>query len=112
MFYIVNAGSFLSYTVTSEVLIQLNYLLFFIFSTATDIELADSTFSEVDFEIVSGMFNVKWVRIPPGTNVSHVVIVKPLHGGEFNFSSAVVQYVASEGAEPTVREIELHFSIV
>ncbi|XP_039257885.1 translocon-associated protein subunit beta-like [Styela clava] len=70
-------------------------------SAATDVELADSTFPEIDFELVAGMFNVKWPKIAPSTNVSHAVVVKPLRSGDFNFTSAVVQYVATEGEEPT-----------
>nr|CAB3266612.1 translocon-associated protein subunit beta-like [Phallusia mammillata] len=68
---------------------------------ATDVNLADSSFHESDFELVSGMTSVKWERILAGTNVSHVVIVRPLKSGAFNFTSAVVQYVASEGSDTT-----------
>lgn len=68
---------------------------------ATDVELADSDFHESEFELVSGMTSVKWERIGANSNVSHVVVVKPLKASAFNSTSAVVQYVASEGAEPT-----------
>jgi len=68
---------------------------------ATDVELADSDFHESDFELVSGMTGVKWERIGTNSNVSHVVVVKPKKAAAFSFTSAVVQYVASEGAEPT-----------
>lgn len=68
---------------------------------ATNIELADSDFHESEFDLVSGMTSVKWERIGANSNVSHVVVVKPLKASHFNFTSAVVQYVASEGAEPT-----------
>lgn len=72
-------------------------------SAATDVELRDSTFHDSDFELVSGMTSVKWERIPAQSNVSHVVVVRPLKSSAFNFTSAVVQYVAAEGAEePTV----------
>ena len=64
--------------------------------------LADSTFHASEFELVSGMTSVKWERIPAQSNVSHVIVVRPLQSSAFNFTSAVVQYVAAEGAEPTV----------
>jgi len=39
-----------------------------------------------------------------GNNVSHVVIVKPLKAGYFNFSAAELTYLPSESAaEPQVR---------
>ncbi|XP_002132080.2 translocon-associated protein subunit beta-like [Ciona intestinalis] len=67
---------------------------------ATDVELADSTLHDTDFELISGKMSVKWDRIQPGTNVTHVVVVRPLKSGAQNFTSAVVQYVASEDSEP------------
>jgi len=68
---------------------------------ATNVELADSDFHESEFELVAGMTSVKWERIGASSNVSHVVTVRPLKASAFNSTSAVVQYVASEGAEPT-----------
>lgn len=70
-------------------------------SAATDVHLADSNFHDSDFELVSGMTSVKWERIPAGSNVSHVVVVKPLKSAGFNFTSATVNYVAAEGNDPT-----------
>jgi len=68
---------------------------------ATNIELDDSDFHETEFEHVSGTTSVKWDQIAANSNVSHLVVFKPLKSSAFNFTSAVVQYVASEGAEPT-----------
>jgi len=70
-------------------------------STATDVQLSDSNFHDSDFELVSGMTSVTWDRIPAGSNVSHVVVVKPLKSAGFNFTSATVNYVAAEGSDPT-----------
>jgi len=42
-----------------------------------------------------------------GNNVSHVVIMRPLKAGYFNFSSAELSYLPSESAtEPQVRTEE------
>jgi len=47
-----------------------------------------------------------WYR---GNNVSHVVIVRPLKAGYFNFSSAELIYLPSESAtEPQVRSSLLY----
>jgi len=44
-----------------------------------------------------------------GNNVSHVVIMRPLKAGYFNFSAAELSYLPSESAtEPQVRAKE-HF---
>ena len=71
-------------------------------SAASDVVLADTTFPDTTFQLVKGLTSVKWDRIYPGTNVSHVIVVRPIKYGPFNFTSAVVQYVASEGSDSTV----------
>ncbi|XP_076802890.1 translocon-associated protein subunit beta-like [Clavelina lepadiformis] len=68
---------------------------------ATDVELADSSFHESDFELISGMTSVKWSRINAGSNVTHAIVVQPLRAGDFNFTSAVVQYVSEKGVDVT-----------
>lgn len=67
-------------------------------SSALNTQLVDNTFPEDDFEVVLGSLEVKWQRIGPGNNVSHVVIVKPLKAGYFNFSAAELSYLPSESA--------------
>jgi len=68
---------------------------------ATNVEVADSDFHDSDFEAVS-MPEMKFERISSNSNVSASVVVVPLKStAAFNFTSAVVQYVAAEGAEPT-----------
>lgn len=68
-------------------------------STAIGVQLADASFPETDFEVVRGNTNVKWSRIAPGSNVSHIVVLRPLKSGYFNFTSADISYVASEQSE-------------
>ncbi len=69
----------------------------FSFSAAHKVELKDASFPAEDFENVRGSLEVRWERIAPGSNVSHVVILKPLKSGYFNFTAAEVTYLAKEG---------------
>ncbi|XP_061426935.1 translocon-associated protein subunit beta-like [Lethenteron reissneri] len=71
-------------------------------SAALDVELNDDAFHPEQFGIVSGMLNVKWERIAPGSNVSHSVVLRPLVPGLFNFSSATLSYLPQEGAEVVI----------
>merc|ERR1711976_172987 len=68
-------------------------------SAALDVELSDAGFPKTDFDVVRGNLNVKWPRIAPGSNVSHVVIVKPTKSGYFNFTSGEIKYRASEESQ-------------
>jgi len=67
-------------------------------SGAVDVQMVDHSFPAEVFERVQGSLDVSWSRIAAGTNVSHSVILRPLHAGIFNFSSAEVSYKASEEA--------------
>lgn len=67
--------------------------------TATKVTLDDSSnFHSQYFELVKGVLIVEWDRIPPGSNVSHSVIVKPLYFGTINYTSAEITYYPSETA--------------
>ena len=67
-------------------------------SAAVDVQMVDHSFPAEVFEKVQGSLEVSWSRIAAGTNVSHSVIMRPLHAGIFNFTSAEVSYKASEEA--------------
>jgi len=68
-------------------------------SAALDVQLRESSFPSTDFELVRGQLQLKFDRIAPGTNISHIVVVRPLKYGYFNFTSAEVSYLPLEEAE-------------
>jgi len=69
---------------------------------ASSVKLVDNTFPASDFARVLGQLSVEWTSIPPNGNVTHVVVLKPLQAGYFNFTSADLSYVPSEDAEPQI----------
>ena len=66
--------------------------------------LRDATFPPSDFQLISGMAEVKWDKIPAGENVTHAMVVMPLKPGYFNFTSADVTYKTSENAQERSEE--------
>lgn len=67
-------------------------------SAALGVSLVDNSFPESDFELVQGSLSVRWKRIGPSYNVSHVVILRPKKHGYFNFTSAELSYLPSDTA--------------
>lgn len=65
---------------------------------AQEVVINDESFPEDSFNVAGGKLNVRIDRIPPQTNVSHIVVVRPTKFGAFNFSSANVQYKPSDSA--------------
>ena len=59
---------------------------------------------------LKAMTNLKALTVGiRGNNVSHVVVLRPLKAGYFNFSSAELSYLPSETAtEPQVKRLVVH----
>lgn len=72
-------------------------------SAAVNVLLNENGFRDEDFDVVGGQRNVKIDRIPPGTNNSHTLVVRPKKFGYFNFTSAEVQYRVSDAADDAVQ---------
>lgn len=65
-------------------------------SVASDIVLSEAGFGTDDFDVAGGQTVVKFSRIPPKSNNSHVLVVRPKKFGYFNFTSAEVRYKSGE----------------
>lgn len=65
---------------------------------ALEVEITDNSFHPDHFTHVSGELNARIDRVPPYTNVSHTVVVRPRKYGYFNFTSAEVLYRRKEDA--------------
>ncbi|XP_058809331.1 translocon-associated protein subunit beta [Phymastichus coffea] len=61
-------------------------------SAALEVDITDNSFDPDNFAHVSGELNARIDRVPPNTNVTHTVVVRPRKAGYFNFTSAEVLY--------------------
>ncbi|KAI6177483.1 4'-phosphopantetheinyl transferase [Aphelenchoides bicaudatus] len=68
--------------------------------TATKVSLDDrASFPTQAFEIVKGLLQVRWEKIPPGGNVTHSVVVRPRSYGVFNHTAAQITYYPKDDSK-------------
>ncbi|UJR23478.1 hypothetical protein I4U23_026478 [Adineta vaga] len=66
-------------------------------TTVYNINLNDiHSFPKDQYELLVGTLNPKWERINAGTNLTHIVVVKPKQSGISNSTHAVITYQKSE----------------
>lgn len=86
--------------------IEVKYTLYNIGSSAAvDVEVIDQGFQPDAFEYVGGHVPAKFDRIAPQSNISHVIVVRSLKYGYFNFTSAQASYKTSDDASAKVRDV-------
>ncbi|KAL1492844.1 hypothetical protein ABEB36_011026 [Hypothenemus hampei] len=71
---------------------------------AINVQLTDNGFNSDAFEIVGGHTSSSFARIPPESNFSHVVVVRPNKYGYFNFTRSEVVYRISDTPNAKTRK--------
>uniref|UniRef100_A0A224XPY7 Translocon-associated protein subunit beta n=1 Tax=Panstrongylus lignarius TaxID=156445 RepID=A0A224XPY7_9HEMI len=65
-------------------------------SAAVNVMLSDTSFKPEVFLPAGGQLNVKIPRVPPVSNLTHTVVLRPVRVGFYNFSAAEVTYRNSD----------------
>ncbi|KAL3289582.1 hypothetical protein HHI36_022995 [Cryptolaemus montrouzieri] len=93
--------------------IEIKYTIFNIGSSAAvGVTLTDNTFHPDVFDVAGGYLFAEFARVPPQSNVSHVVVVRPKSFGYFNFTSAEVQYKSSDESSAVSFFIMFYYEII
>ncbi|ODN00373.1 Translocon-associated protein subunit beta [Orchesella cincta] len=70
---------------------------------ASRVHLKDSSFEDdSNFIRVSGFTDVDLGRIPAGANVSHIIVVRPVRPGHYNFTGAQITYSPGEEQDDVI----------
>lgn len=65
-------------------------------SAAVNVMLTDTSFKPEVFLPAGGQLNVRIPRVPPVSNLTHTVVLRPVRVGFYNFSAAEVTYRNSD----------------
>jgi hypothetical protein len=57
-----------------------------------DVKTIDNILQDKKFELLGGLINSKWEKIPAGSNVTNMYVVKPLFSGNFIFEPTKIEY--------------------
>jgi len=91
------AKNILNNYIVQDLDITLKYTIYNVGNVpALNVKLEDGNFPSDKFDYVTGANVVRWSKISPANNVSHVAVVRPKIVGAYNFTHAIVSYVANE----------------
>ncbi|KJE91224.1 signal sequence receptor beta [Capsaspora owczarzaki ATCC 30864] len=101
--YILASKSILNNYLVENMDITIQYSLFNIGEgAASSIQLLDY-FPQEGFNIVAGSTSAKWDHLAAGANVTHLVVVRPLSHGRYNFTFGQVSYLeTADASDPVV----------
>lgn len=88
--------------VVQDLDITIKYTIFNIGNVpALNVKLTDKNFPADKFEYMTGFSEVKWPKISPAGNLSHIAVVRAKIIGAYNFTSATVSYITNEKSAKT-----------
>jgi len=68
-------------------------------STAYNVSLVDTSFADDQFEVISGFLEANFDRLAAGSNLTHVVVLRPKTAFNYQSERAIVEYQSSPNGE-------------